>query len=591
MDNINDIQYFVKENQFEQALVDLLPHHGWEKEVLVQPTEEDLIHNWAKILFDNNRDINKLGNYPLTASEMRQILDQVNLCDSPYAMNMFINGGQVCIKRDNPADTNNYGKEVYLKIFDAREISAGQSRYQIARQPRFKASHPLGGDRRGDVMLLINGMPVIHIELKRSKVDVSQATFQIKRHTHEGVFGNGIFKMVQIFVAMTPEETLYFANPGKEENFKPEFYFHWEDFNNTVIRDWRRIVSDLLSIPMAHQLIGYYTIADDKDKTLKVLRSYQYFAASKISDITHKTNWDTHQHRGGYVWHTTGSGKTMTSFKSAQLIANSGDADKVVFLLDRIELSVQSLDEYRGFAGEDEAIQDTQNTAILLSKLKSTDNDATDKSAKVILKYWDRKYKRTADLVVIEGPQAGGHLGFHKDELEKYTEESYSEEIKKIIATVESYAEKYQTEVPVIVAGGICDKEDVQKVAALGVDGVQVATRFITTEECDADIRYKEAHLNARKEDIAIVKSPVGMPGRAIMNKFMKRVMSGEQISHSPCHGCLVKCSPKEIPYCITDGLINAVKGNVDDGLLFCGAKAWKADRLETVQEVISELF
>ena len=165
-------------------------------------------------------------------------------------------------------------------------------------------------------MLLINGMPVIHIELKRSKVDVSQATFQIKRYTHEGVFSNGIFKMVQIFVAMTPEETLYFANPGKEENFKPEFYFHWEDFNNTVIRDWRRIVSDLLSIPMAHQLIGYYTIADDKDKTLKVLRSYQYFAASKISDITHKTNWDTHQHRGGYVWHTTGSGKTMTSFKS-----------------------------------------------------------------------------------------------------------------------------------------------------------------------------------------------------------------------------------------------------------------------------------
>lgn len=372
---MNNLPYFVKESQFEQALVDLLPHHGWEKDVLVQPTEEDLIRNWANILFDNNRDINKLGDYPLTAGEMRQIMDQVNLCDSPYATNNLINGGQVCIKRDNPADVHNCGKEVYLKLFDAREISAGQSRYQIARQPRFKASHPLGGDRRGDVMLLINGMPVIHIELKRSKVDVSQATFQIKRYTHEGVFGNGIFKLVQIFVSMTPEETLYFANPGKEENFKPEYYFHWADFNNTIVRDWRRIVSDLLSIPMAHQLIGYYTIADDKDKTLKVLRSYQYFAASKISDVTHKTNWNTHQHRGGYVWHTTGSGKTMTSFKSAQLIANSGDADKVVFLLDRIELSVQSLDEYRGFAGEDETIQDTQNTAILLSKLKSTDPD------------------------------------------------------------------------------------------------------------------------------------------------------------------------------------------------------------------------
>ena len=216
---------------------------------------------------------------------------------------------------------------------------------------------------------------------------------------------------------------------------------------------------------------------------------------------------------------------------------------------------------------------------------------STEKSAKVILKYWDRKYKRTADLVVIEGPQAGGHLGFHKEELEKYTEESYSEEIKKIIATVKSYAEKYETEIPVIVAGGIYNREDVQKVDNLGADGIQVATRFITTEECDADIRYKEAHLKAKESDIAIVKSPVGMPGRAIMNKFMTRVMNGEQIPHSPCHGCLVKCSPKEIPYCITDGLINAVKGNVDEGLLFCGAKAWKAERLQTVQEVINDLF
>ena len=373
-DTVNT-QYFVRESAFEQALVDLLPHHGWESNVIVQPTENDLVKNWAAIIYGNNRDISKLGNAPLTDSEMRQIIDQVNLCDSPYVVNKLINGGQVCIKRDNPADTNNCGKEVYLKIFDAREISAGQTRYQIARQPRFKASHPLGGDRRGDVMLLINGMPVIHVELKRSRVDVSQGTFQIKRYTHEGVFGSGIFKMVQIFVAMTPEETLYFANPGAEKNFNSDYYFHWADFNNTTISDWRRVVADLLSIPMAHQLVGFYTIADDKDKVLKVLRSYQYFAVNRISDVTHKTNWDIHQHRGGYIWHTTGSGKTMTSFKSAQLIANSGDADKVVFLMDRIELSTQSLEEYRGFAGEDEAVQDTQNTAILLSKLKSTDPD------------------------------------------------------------------------------------------------------------------------------------------------------------------------------------------------------------------------
>ena len=216
---------------------------------------------------------------------------------------------------------------------------------------------------------------------------------------------------------------------------------------------------------------------------------------------------------------------------------------------------------------------------------------STDKSAHVILKYWDRKYKRTADLVVIEGPEAGGHLGFKKEEVESYTEESYAEEIRKIIATVKSYGEKYNVEIPVVVAGGIYDSSDVKRILALGADGVQVATRFVTTEECDADIRYKEAYINATKEDIKIVKSPVGMPGRAIMNNFMERVMGGEKVPHSPCHRCLAKCDPANIPYCITDGLINAVKGNIENALLFCGAKAYRAEKIETVRDVVQELF
>ena len=370
----NNIQGFIKELAFEEALTNHLLKHGW-NEVIKNPTEEELVENWASIIYDNNREIDKLGNYPLTASEMQQVMDTVNMKSSPYEMNRFINGKQVCIKRDNEADTNNFGKEVYLKIFDPMEISSGQSRYQIARQPRFKTADDMMGDRRGDMMLLINGMPVIHIELKRSKIDVSQACYQIKRYVHEGVFQSGIFSMVQIYVAMTPEETLYFANPGGEDRFQKQFYFHWEDFNNQVVSDWKQVASNLLSIPMAHQMVGFYTIADDKDKTLKLLRSYQYFAVSRISDVVKKTNWDDHLHRGGYVWHTTGSGKTMTSFKSAQLIAASGDADKVVFLLDRIELALQSLDEYRGFAGEGDEIQDTADTSILLDKLKSIDND------------------------------------------------------------------------------------------------------------------------------------------------------------------------------------------------------------------------
>ena len=369
------IRPFLKELDFEQALADLLPQHGWEPQVIKNPTEEALIKNWAAIIYNNNRDMNRLGDFPLTDGEMQQIMTQVDNLKNPYEVNKFINGGQVMIKRENQDDKINYGKEVYLTIFNAREIRAGQSVYQIVRQPKFQTKHPLASTRRGDVMLLINGMPIIHIELKRSGVDVTQAVNQIKKYAHEGVFSRGIFSLVQIFVAMTPEKTLYFANPGESKNFSPSFYFHWADFNNEEVHDWKRIGANLLSIPMAHQMVGYYTIADDKDETLKVLRSYQYFATTKIWERVKETNWDDHAHRGGYIWHTTGSGKTMTSFKSAQLMAKANDADKVVFLLDRIELSTQSADEYRGFANADDNVLDTEDTRNLIRVLESDSKD------------------------------------------------------------------------------------------------------------------------------------------------------------------------------------------------------------------------
>ena len=220
--------------------------------------------------------------------------------------------------------------------------------------------------------MLINGMPVIHIELKKSGVPVSQAYHQIEKYSGEGIF-SGLFSLVQIFVAMEPNETVYFANPGPDGKFNPDYYFHWADYNNEPINEWDKVASTLLSIPMAHQLIGFYTVADDSDGVLKVMRSYQYFAASAISDKVSKTKWEAGNQLGGYVWHTTGSGKTMTSFKSAQLIASSKDADKVIFLMDRIELGTQSLKEYRGFADENESVQATENTGVLITKLKSTD--------------------------------------------------------------------------------------------------------------------------------------------------------------------------------------------------------------------------
>lgn len=369
------IRPFLKELDFEKALADFLPQHGWEPNVIMNPTEDDLIKNWAAIIYNNNRDINRLGDFRLTDTEMQQIMTQVDKLKNPYEVNKFINGGQVMIKRDNQDDKVNYGQEVYLTIFNAREIRAGQSVYQIVRQPKFQTRPPLGTTRRGDVMLLINGMPVVHIELKRSGVDVTQAVNQIKKYAHEGVFSHGIFSLVQIFVAMTPEKTLYFANPGASGNYSPSFYFHWADFNNKEVFDWKHIAANLLSIPMAHQMVGYYTIADDKDETLKVLRSYQYFATTKIWERVRETNWDDHLHKGGYIWHTTGSGKTMTSFKSAQLIAKANDADKVVFLLDRIELSTQSADEYRGFANADDNVLDTEDTRNLIRVLESDSTD------------------------------------------------------------------------------------------------------------------------------------------------------------------------------------------------------------------------
>ena len=225
------------------------------------------------------------------------------------------------------------------------------------------------------------------------------------------------------------------------------------------------------------------------------------------------------------------------------------------------------------------------------SEVKLAPIVSTDKSAQVILKYWDRKYKRVPDLLVIEGPKAGGHLGFTREQLELFGGDSYDAEILRIMDTVKGYEDKYDQKIPVALAGGIETSDQAAHAFSLGADAIQVASRFVTTEECDADIRYKEAYLGAGKEDIVIVKSPVGMPGRAIRNAFMERVLSGERIPHSPCHGCLHKCSPDEIPYCITEALIHAARGEVEDALLFCGANAYKADRIETVKEVIDSLL
>jgi dioxygenases related to 2-nitropropane dioxygenase len=219
------------------------------------------------------------------------------------------------------------------------------------------------------------------------------------------------------------------------------------------------------------------------------------------------------------------------------------------------------------------------------------------KSVSVILRMWDRKHKTTADAVVIEGPLAGGHLGFSLEELsyygamedQKYRRDLFDEEIKKIIEVVKEYEEKFAKKIPVIVAGGIYTNEDFLHALSLGADGVQVGTRFVTTKECDAPEYYKDAYIAAKKEDIRITKSPVGLPGRAIDNKFLVEVKK-KRPEIKKCYQCLNKCDMTKIPYCITDALIKAATGDTENALLFAGSNAYRANKIETVKEVMDSI-
>ena len=360
------------ELNFEKDLVSELIKVGWEKEVIKEPTEDDLIENWRKIIYDNNKV--KLNDIPLSDYEMGQIMEYIRLnCNTPVKANLFINGKNVCIKRDaNSEDTEHAGKEVYLDIFDPVEIAGGRTRYQIVEQPIFKTASKFN-DRRGDILLLINGIPVIHIELKASGVALEQATNQIQKYAKEGVF-TGIYSLIQVFFAITPEDAVYFANPGDYAKYNSAFFFHWGDRMNKVIKDWRQLCrgeNAMLSIPEAHQLIGYYVVASKDIDTLMVVRSYQYHAIRAILQRIKKQKWGNHNPLGGYIWCTTGGGKTLTSFKSGQLIIDKGIADKVVFVVDRVELSNQSLEEYNSFQRDGEDVQETSSTNELFVKLKS----------------------------------------------------------------------------------------------------------------------------------------------------------------------------------------------------------------------------
>ena len=216
------------------------------------------------------------------------------------------------------------------------------------------------------------------------------------------------------------------------------------------------------------------------------------------------------------------------------------------------------------------------------------------KAAKVLLKLWDKHYHRTADMVVIEGPMAGGHLGYSPEEVARLDARgpySYDAEIAEILDIVHGYEEKYGHHIPVVFGGGVYTRDDIRHYLSLGLDGVQMATRFVVTEECDAAQAFKDAYLAAKKEDIKIVKSPVGMPGRALRNAFIRQEEEAGRIPPKACWHCLRRCNPAQTPYCITQALVNAVTGDTEHALIFCGENVWRLQEMTTVPKLMQELF
>jgi len=211
------------------------------------------------------------------------------------------------------------------------------------------------------------------------------------------------------------------------------------------------------------------------------------------------------------------------------------------------------------------------------------------RAARIICEKWKTLYDYLPDLVVVEGPKAGGHLGFKTNQLE---DENFSLEklVPEVVKEVAVFEAKYNQEIPVVAAGGIYTGEDMYKIMQLGAKGVQIASRFVTTHECDADIKFKQTYLNASENDVEIIQSPVGMPGRALKGEFLDKVRQGLTAPKSCPFDCLHTCDYKKVPYCIIVTLYNAYQGKMDKGYAFAGSNAYRADKITSVKEIFDEL-
>lgn len=223
------------------------------------------------------------------------------------------------------------------------------------------------------------------------------------------------------------------------------------------------------------------------------------------------------------------------------------------------------------------------------SKTKIAPKISSARAAKLTLKVWAEKFNRLPDALVIEGSKAGGHLGFKREDLDN-TPQPLFEIIKETKAVLQPFEEEFDVKIPIIAGGGVYSGEDIYKTINVGADAVKMGTRFVTSDECDADIRFKEQYIKAKEEEVVLINSPVGLPGRVIDGKFVQSVLAGETKPVKCAWKCLKTCNFKTVPYCIAEALFNAASGDFDNGFAFAGTNAYKATKIQSVKEIFEEL-
>ena len=379
----------------------------WKYEPEIKTTDQ-LWDNFKKILERHNQ--NTLD-HPLSTVEFNQVKRIISDLQTPYKAGQFLYGmngvSQIEVDLDD-------GRHVFLTVFDQKQIGAGDTVYQIVNQIERPAVTTGKQNRRFDTTLLINGLPIIQIEEKRDTRDVNEALNQMRQYIDENQYRD-IFSTLQILVAITPNNVKYMANTTAE-TFNKDFAFNWQrKSDNEIVRNWKVFADLMLSIPMAHQMATNYMILDGTKnrQSLKVMRPYQVYATQNAIDGLKKVDFELGTSKVGYIWHTTGSGKTITSFKTAWLASRMPKIDKVVFLVDRIALTRQTNENYKAYdpdatdlpsgkAGDvSGSVQDTENTTDLSRKLKSKDNSIIVTSVQKLDRLTKRKSFKSPDKNIV----------------------------------------------------------------------------------------------------------------------------------------------------------------------------------------------